>query len=137
MTTQNIGLFKAIGTKIDFLDKRQQLISQNIANSDTPGYRPLDLKDLDFSSLVERSMMGGGKPMVRPDVTKNNHIGTGPQPHDPQTGKQKHTYEVAPAGNAVVIEEQMIKSGETVTDYSLMLSVYRKNMGMIRTAIGK
>lgn len=137
MTTQNIGLFQAIGSKIDFLDKRQQLISQNIANSDTPGYRPMDVKELDFSSLVERSLMGSGKPMVRPETTQSEHIGTGPKPDDPKSGKQRFTYEVAPAGNAVVIEEQMIKSGETVTDYSLMLNVYRKNIGMLKTAIGK
>lgn len=137
MTTQNIGLLQAIGSKIELLDKRQKLISQNIANADTPGFRPMDVKEVDFSSMLEKSMHGQSKPHVSPTTTNSKHMGSGAAPDDPRTGKQRITYEVAPVGNAVVLEEQMIKSNETMMDYSLMLNLYRKNTGMIRMALGR
>ena len=40
MTIDNIGLFQALGAKMDYLGQRQRIISQNVANSDTPGYQP-------------------------------------------------------------------------------------------------
>ena len=43
MTTQDIGLFKALGAKMDYLGQRQRVIAQNVANADTPNYRPNDL----------------------------------------------------------------------------------------------
>ena len=55
------------------------------------------------------------------------------------TGKkqgQKMTYEVAPAGNAVILEEQMVKASDTRMNYDLMINLYNKNMGLLRTAIG-
>ena len=53
MTTQSIALFKAIGAKMEYLSQRQNIISQNIANADTPGYQPKDLKPVDFGQTVK------------------------------------------------------------------------------------
>ena len=50
--------------------------------------------------------------------------------------KNKHPYEVAPAGNAVVMEEQIINSNQTSMDYNLITSLYQKNVRMIKTALG-
>jgi len=49
----------------------------------------------------------------------------------------KKTYDVTPTGNAVVMEEQMVKSTETMTDYNLMTAIYQKNVNMMRTALGR
>ena len=49
---------------------------------------------------------------------------------------QKETYEVAPSGNAVIIEEQLLKAGQNVMDYNLMVNVYQKQVSMLRTALG-
>jgi flagellar basal-body rod protein FlgB len=39
MTLQNIPLIKAMGAKMMYLEKRQAVLAQNIANADTPNYR--------------------------------------------------------------------------------------------------
>ena len=44
MSGQDIALFKAIGAKLDYLSQRHKVIAENIANADTPGYRPRDLE---------------------------------------------------------------------------------------------
>ena len=54
-----------------------------------------------------------------------------------RSGNQDETYEVAPAGNAVIMEEQLINSNRTVMDYNLMTNVMRKNVSLIQTAIGR
>jgi len=51
--------------------------------------------------------------------------------------EQRKRYEVAPDGNSVVIEEQMVKVAETQMDYQLVTNLYRKHVDMIKTAIGR
>jgi len=57
------------------------------------------------------------------------------QVEDPR--KQKETYEVAPVGNAVIMEEQLLMAGRTVMDYNMMTNLLQKQTGMIRTALGR
>src|SRR5262245_26601723 len=105
MTTENISLFKALGAKMDFLNMRQRLISQNIANSDTPGYKPQDLKPVDFGTVLKDVADSKG---VMMETTNSMHMPNPDAIENTQAAKQKHMYEVAPAGNAVIMEEQLI-----------------------------
>jgi len=52
-------------------------------------------------------------------------------------GKEKKPYETAPAGNSVILEEQMNKINETAISHKIMVNLYRKNIDMIKIAIGK
>jgi flagellar basal-body rod protein FlgB len=42
---------------------------------------------------------------------------------------------VSPTGNAVDLEEQMMKSSQTNMDYQMMSNLYGKNMDMLRSTI--
>ena len=133
MTTQDIGLFKALGAKMDYLGQRQRVIAQNVANADTPNYRPNDLKPVDFGSMLKSTTGAKG---VKINATNPMHMGAGGEGIDAKEAAQKTVYEVAPAGNSVIMEEQMLNSGRTVMDYNLMTSLYQKNVGMIKIALG-
>jgi flagellar basal-body rod protein FlgB len=134
MTTQDIGLFKALGAKMDFLNQRQRVIAQNIANANTPNYKPNDLAPVDFGAVLARTT---GDKTIRPERTSPMHMAVGLQNiADPKQVQNKKPYEVTPTGNAVIMEEQMIASSETMTDYNLMTSLYNKNINMIRIALG-
>lgn len=133
MTTQNIGLFKALAAKMDYLNQRQRVISQNIANSDTPDFKPMDLKKVDFGTVLKDVTESGGVQMVS---TNKMHMPMAGEIESAKEGKQKTTYEVAPDKNAVIMEEQLIKAGQTMMDYNLMTSLYQKQVRMIQTAIG-
>ena len=138
MTTQNLALFEAIGAKIDYLNQRQRVISQNISNADTPGYRPQDLVPGDFGSILKDVTKGkDGVANVTPETTTAGHIGGPNDIRDPQARKNKDTYEVAPAGNAVIVEEQLITSGQNMIDYNMMLNLMQKNVSMIKTSLGR
>ena len=134
MTTQNLALFKALNAKMDFLNHRQRVISQNIANADTPDYKPQDLLPVDFGRVLKDV---SGQKGVRLDTTSPMHMPPPGEIPDAQEKKQKMTYEVAPAGNAVIMEEQLVNAGRTMMDYNLMTNLYQKQVRMIQTAIGK
>ena len=136
MTTENIALFRALGAKMDYLNQRQRVISQNIANTDTPGYRPQDLKEVDFGSVL-KAVTKDNQNNIRMETTDAQHMPPPSQINDPKAAKQKQTYEIAPAGNAVIMEEQLLNSGRTVMDYNLMTNLVAKNVGLIRTALGR
>ena len=139
MTTQNIGLFKAIGAKMQYLNARQSVISQNIANADTPNYKPQDLRKVDFGAVLDNVSKNnaGATTNVRMKATSAGHIGAGGGEERTRSAKQKETYEVAPAGNAVVMEEQLLKAGKNATEYTLMSNLLQKQVGMLKIAIGQ
>lgn len=134
MTTQNIGLFQAINAKIDYLNQNHKLIASNIANADTPGYRPLELEKVDFGRVMSKALDDN---KVRQETTHTRHMPSYNRIDDAASGKQKTIYESSPGGNAVIMEEQLIKSNEVTMDYNLMLNLYKKNIGLIKMALGR
>jgi len=52
MALNNLALFQAMGAKMNYLSTRQGVIAQNIANADTPEYRPRDLTEVDFGAVL-------------------------------------------------------------------------------------
>lgn len=135
MSGQEIGLFKALGAKMDYLGQRHRVIAENIANADTPGYRPRDLKPVDFSAILKG--VSDGAAGLKPAVTDPAHMDSGAgKASGGGEGRQKTVYEVAPVGNAVIIEEQLLGAGRNVMDYNLMLNIYQKQVGMMKIALG-
>ncbi len=131
MDLNSITLFQALQKRMEWLNQRQKVLAENIANADTPGYRPRDLKQPSF-----RELLNAQKPKFAAKTTQANHIATGTERPEYKAPKQRHTYEEAPDGNAVSLEEQMLKVAENRIDYELTVNLYRKQVGLIKTAIG-
>jgi flagellar basal-body rod protein FlgB len=131
MDLSKLDLFRAIGRKMNWLTQRENVIAQNVANSDTPSFRALDIAPFSFKEEL------GAK--LAPTQTSNMHLtsATTGKPGAAKVSAEKKPWEVTPSQNGVVIEEQMMKSTETANDYQLMLNLYRKNLTMLRTAIGR
>jgi flagellar basal-body rod protein FlgB len=124
-------IFAVIGKRMDWLNQRERVLADNIANSDTPGYVPRDLDGKKFSRLLQKQI----EP-VEPATTNPAHLrGLVVRDGPAKSQKQRQTYEASPAGNAVVLEEQMIKVAETQSAYQLMTNLYRKHMDMFRLAL--
>ena len=132
MDLSNLKLFALVGKRMAWLTQRQQVLAHNIANADTPGYRPYDVKKMDFSGFLKPVA-----PRTTLVTTSANHIEPARKPPSFRTPKDRDTYEVAPAGNAVVLEEQLVKVSETQSGYRLATNLYEKHISMIRTAIGR
>ncbi len=125
-------LFTLLSRRAEWLGARQGVLAQNIANADTPGFRPLDL--VPFERALAATPRVPAPPLAR---THGEHLpGTAPGrpngPHDRRVG----AWETAPSGNAVVLEEQIQKVARTQLDHQLTTSLYTRHLGMIRTALG-
>jgi flagellar basal-body rod protein FlgB len=134
MSISNLPLMKAISAKVDYLDKRQGILSQNIANADTPGYQSKDLTDVDFASVMKKLT---GTKRVTLETTNPMHMPNPDMTKNSKDAKDRLTYEVAPDKNGVIIEEQMVKATKTQMDYNLLTNLSSKYGSMMRTALGR
>ena len=135
MSSLQAPLFQLLSARLGWLGQRQATLSQNIANADTPDYRPRDLRAADFERLVRAFEQPAQRVMLA--QTAPGHQGHGPQSGIGLGAYHAPTeYETAPDGNAVILEEQMAKATETALDYQLTSNLYRKYLGMIRIALG-
>lgn len=135
MSIHSIGLFKGLMSKMDYLTARQEVLSKNIANADTPGYKASDLEKVDFTRVVAASNKRSSA-VVAPMRTHSHHMSLKGVAGDPVARKSKDMYEVSPTLNSVVIEEQMVKANKNASDYQIMSTVYRRNLAMVRMALG-
>jgi flagellar basal-body rod protein FlgB len=133
MDLGSTGLFRLMKGKLDWLTDRQGVLAQNIANSDTPHYRPSDLTGFSFDRAL------GQTRQLAPSMTAVGHMSraSGTQESDSLKDRPRHNYEVAPDGNAVILEEQMTKVADTGMTYQLVTNLYRKHVGLMRTVIGR
>ena len=134
MTLDDIPLFSMLKGRLGYLNQRQQVIAQNVANSDTPGFTPKDLKPF----TVDK---GGGPdaPMaLSPVQTSAMHMrGTiaakqGASAWKPNASPDSET---RMDGNSVVLEEEMMKMSQSRLDYDTALGLYQKSLAMIQMAI--
>ena len=125
-TVSPIGPIKQ---RLEWLGQRQQVLAGNIANADTPGYVPRDVKPLAFADVVRRETQ------VRLTATDARHLaGPSQKPRQFAVAEQRDTVEVTPAGNAVDLEQQMAKVNETAASHKLTTQLYRKYLGLMRMA---
>jgi flagellar basal-body rod protein FlgB len=124
----DLPLLSQIKGRLGWLDERQRVIAQNVANSDTPGYAARDLaRPSDFAAAMAR---GGGLQMTR---TSAMHIAPAGQTTRFQSTAAPDS-ETTLDGNSVVVEEQMLKMAESRMAYDAAISFYQKSMNMLRMA---
>lgn len=132
MDYSQLTLFKMMHTKMGYLAERQDVLSHNIANIDTPGHKPREMKELDFKRLA---LVHTNKLKMR--MTSEMHSSGLPKlPDDFRDQEQDETYETTPVENAVVLEEQMAAVAETQMQYQMTTNLYNKTTAMFKTAIG-
>jgi flagellar basal-body rod protein FlgB len=127
-------LFQLLSARANFLQARHAVLSQNIANADTPRYQPKDLVEPDFAKVLARLPQGVEKAVL--DRTRPDHLAGSPTISSTPRRQQIDAFEVAPSGNAVLIEEQLRHLGSADRGYKLATSIYGKYVALMRTAIG-
>jgi len=135
MAINDLPMLSALRTKMQWHQERQRVLAENISNSDTPNFKPRDLVEPKFDnkgSTVAGSM--GSLAMTR---TSSSHIGVsgGGQSFNGDGGKSG--FLTRPAGNAVNLEDQMMKVSANQMDYAAATSLYTRSLGLLKTAIGK
>lgn len=128
VTLDQIPLFSMLKAKLGYDNRREQVIAQNVANSETPGYAPKDLKAFDFHAAMQQ---GSGSAVAR---THSGHLIGRVRPSAALTPQVAPDGEEKIDGNQVVLEEQMMKMSDARADYDAAISLYQQSMTMLRTA---
>jgi flagellar basal-body rod protein FlgB len=123
----DIPLLAMLKSKMSFVNARQQLIAQNVANADTPDYTPQDLKAFSFSAMADAA--AGGMIVNQPgQMTAPSTVSTALKPMNMPDSEARID------GNQVVLEDQMNKLIQARIDYESAVDFYQQSMSMITTA---
>jgi flagellar basal-body rod protein FlgB len=134
MTLDDVPLFATLKSRLSYLADRQQVIAQNVANTDTPGFTPSDLKPFTLPGAAG-SMQG--LPPLTPTMTSPMHMaGTQPRPLAAKPIASPDS-ETTLDGNSVVLEEEMMRMSQARMDFNTAVSFYQQSMAMIQTAAKK
>lgn len=118
-------------SKMQWHQTRQRLLAENVANADTPQYAARDLNDFKFDSFLRPNKSEG----LHTRLTNSHHLqGKAIFPDGNLIDEKVDGFEVTPNGNAVVLEEEMMKVTANQMDYQAVTTLYSKGLGMLRLA---
>jgi flagellar basal-body rod protein FlgB len=132
MPITDLPILSMLRTKMDWHQQRQRVLAENVANSDTPKFRPRDLAPLKFDQpgLAPASNVE----LVR---TASGHIaGTGSSASSFRSSS-KGNYDIRPGGNGVNLEDEMMKVASNQMDYQAATALYTRGLGLLKTALGR
>jgi flagellar basal-body rod protein FlgB len=137
MDLPDIPLLSMLKTRMSWLNQRQDVLTQNVANADTPGYVAHDLKQLDFADEM-RKTNGPSQAASQLNVTDPRHIAL-PSASSSSSFESVDAgdTEASPNGNSVSLEQEMIKVSDTQAQFQAATNLYSKALSMMRTAIGQ
>lgn len=133
MESSNLSIFSIIKKRMSWLGQRQEVLAQNIANADTPGYKARDITAFQFKELLRRP----GNSLTMAGTSAKHLSGQPKRSTDFRSEETRNTFETSANGNSVILEEQMAKMSENSVSYRLTTELYKKHLSMIRAALGR
>ncbi len=123
---------QAMTTALNFREMRQKLISSNIANANTPGFKA---KKMDFEEALARALDVDGQMQMNATDGRHFDVGNGgfnnlePEIYDNPNGV------VSEDGNTVDVEAEMAVMAENKLMYDSLVQLINKKMGIMKYAI--
>jgi flagellar basal-body rod protein FlgB len=134
MSINDLPVLSALRTKMQWHQERQRVLSENVSNSDTPNFKPRDLVEPKFDRTGAPAGAMGSLAMMR---TTTSHITPAGGGADSFDQNRRAGFQTRPAGNAVNLEDEMLKVSANQMDYAAVTSLYSKSLHLLKTAIGK
>lgn len=110
-----VHLFDLASQQAQWLSVRQTAVANNIANANTPGYRPVDVDP--FEKVLDRSLMTQA-------ATHQAHFRTGGAGLT-LTPTDAGSMNTNSASSSVKLEEELVKSGEVAHAYELNTAIVK------------
>ena len=125
MDLSQIPLFALADRRLAWVTSRQAVLSENIANADTPHWRARDVSP--FAAALGTASIGLA-------ATEPGHF-AGKTP--PAAKTVLPPGERSPDGNGIQLDKELAKVADTDTAHEIALGVTKSYLGMFRTAIGR
>lgn len=114
MDLTNQSWFEVAGARMDWAAARQRVLAGNVANADTPDYIGKDV--VSFDEHLDRVQTSG-------------------RSEDVFFSEADNTWGGSFDGNQVVIEEQLMLSGEAQSQFNLASQLYKKGHALIGLSV--
>jgi flagellar basal-body rod protein FlgB len=114
---------------MDLTWKRNQALSANIANAETPQYRAIDVS---FGNELEKAFEAQTGSLAQ---TNTSHIDTHSNRGDSSKLVSDLSGATKPDGNNVDLDLQMGRLAQNSGDYANAARLIRRQIGLLRTAI--
>jgi flagellar basal-body rod protein FlgB len=135
MNLPELPLFSLLRERMSWLNQRQTVLSENVANADTPGYVARDMKPMDFSQMLQSQSASQLSGLT---VTNPRHIAAKTTTANGDFGvTNTPDVEANPSGNTVSLEQEMIKVSDTQMQFQAAANLYGKAVSLMKTAIGQ
>lgn len=115
MNIETPNLFELASQRLKWLSDRQKVVSENIANADTAGYRAKEVES--FDAYLEVATGQAESP-------------------DANVFESESTWNQDLTGNNVVLEEQILEANATSGQYKIAANLYKKAHDMLRLVSG-
>lgn len=116
MNTEPPNLFDLASKRIKWLSDRQKVISENIANAETSGFKAREVESF------EDYMSTAAELEIAPEA---------------ESMESASTWGEDLTGNSVVLEEQILAASSTASQYKVAANLYRKAHEMMRAVAGR
>lgn len=128
MGITDIPILSMLRSRMEWHQERQRVLAENVANADTPNYRPLDLAPPNFQEALSTPPVGLARdnPMHIAESGGNSGFAAQNEPH----------YEVRPGGNAVNHEDEMMRVASNQMDFDAVANLYSRSLALIKLAAG-
>src|SRR6476660_8678931 len=112
MPINDLPILSALRTRMQW---HQEVLAENVSNSDTPNFKPRDLVEPKFDrNGASPAAAQGSLAMTR---TSTGHIGSAGG-GDSSAPDRRADFRTRPAGNAVNLEDQMLKVSANQMDFA-------------------
>jgi flagellar basal-body rod protein FlgB len=135
MGLSDIPILSMLRTRLQWAQERQRVLAENVANSDTPNFQPRDLTPPVFGDPTR--VAASSVANVAMATTEQGHIAGALSGVSPFRSSQAGAYDVHPTGNAVNLEEEMMKVAANNMDYQAATALYTRSLNLFKVALGK
>jgi flagellar basal-body rod protein FlgB len=131
VAVSDLPLVAMLKTRMHWHQTRQKILAENVSNADTPGFQPRDLK---APAFVPAGRAAAGT-LAMAQTAASHLAATSARAVEDPTGARR--FETSPSGNAVNLEDEMLKVSQNQSDFQFAASLYQKSLQMLRIAAGK
>jgi len=121
------NLMRLLTQKMNYLNQRSSVLSENVANANTPAYKAKDLTPFTFGDALNQSF--------GMNVTDPKHLIPASMAGVNNKTMKTKSFETVPSGNSVDLEQQMMQVSETSVNYQLITGIYKQVTGWFRIAV--
>ncbi|MEO0370898.1 MAG: FlgB family protein [Pseudomonadota bacterium] len=132
-----IEVFKMAHAMARHAGSRHAVVAQNMANSDTPGYKAQDIADFQTHLAQTTAQPGRGFDMRATRAAHLNMSQTAGNPAGTPAVFDREGAIADPNGNTVSLETEMVHGVNAKRQHDRAMAIYQSSMTILRSSIGR